>query len=192
MNDKQTNLTSELAEQGKAIGSLQVQSNYIIDTFDKVTEKINAMGKFIADSNKAIISKLDSSTKNESMCSEQQDKLFAALINAKSEMSVEFEKTGKSHRPGLYATYGDLVHFAKPFLKTHGLDIIQEPIEAGDSDLLKTTIIHSSGQWRSSVCAVRPDYSQPQAPIQAYASALTSMKRYAYAAILNLHSGGDK
>ncbi len=128
----------------------------------------------------------------EAMASDQQDQLFAALCKAKSKMNVDFEKTGTSNR-GYFATYPDLVHHAKPFLAAEGVDIIHEPIERGNQDFLKTTVTHVSGQWRSSICAIRPDYEKGiKSPNQAYAAALTSMKRYVYAALLNLHTGGDK
>jgi hypothetical protein len=130
--------------------------------------------------------------KQEPLASEQQDKLFEALCKAKAKMTVDFEKTGTSNR-GYFATYPDLVHHAKPFLAAEGIDIIHEPIEQGNRDFLKTTVTHASGQWRSSICAIRPDYEKGiKSPNQAYAAALTSMKRYVYAALLNLHTGGDK
>ena len=128
----------------------------------------------------------------EPMTSEQQDKLFEALCKAKAKMNVDFEKTGTSNR-GYFATYSDLVHHAKPLLAAEGIDIIHEPIERENQDFLKTTITHTSGQWRSSVCAIRPNFEKgSMASNHAYAGALTSMKRYVYAALLNLHTGGDK
>ena len=138
------------------------------------------------------LEKIICSIKQEAMTSEHQDKLFEALCKAKSKMTVDFEKTGSSNR-GYFATYPDLVHHAKPFLAAEGIDIIHEPIERGNQDFLKTTVTHISGQWRSSTCAIRPDFEKgSKSPSQAYASALTSMKRYVYAALLNLHTGGDK
>lgn len=140
----------------------------------------------------ALESAIDKSIKQEPMTSEHQDKLFEALCKAKAKMTVGFEKTGTSNR-GYFATYPDLVHHAKPFLTAEGIDIIHEPIERGNLDFLKTTVSHVSGQWRSSICAIRPDFEKGiKSPSQAYAAALTSMKRYVYAALLNLHTGGDK
>ncbi|MFH0897969.1 MAG: ERF family protein [bacterium] len=133
-----------------------------------------------------------SSMKQEPMASEHQDKLFEALCKAKAKMTVNFEKTGTSNR-GYFATYPDLVHHAKSFLAEEGVDIIHEPIERRNQDFLKTTVTHVSGQWRSSISAIRPDFEKgSKSPNQAYAAALTSMKRYVYGALLNLHTGGDK
>ena len=124
--------------------------------------------------------------------SEQQDQLFTALCRAKSNIKPDFEKTGYSNR-GSSATLPDMVYHTGPALYAEGLEILQEPVERGNYDYLKTTITHSSGQWRSSVCAIRPDYEKGSSSgLQCYASALTSMKRYVYGAILNLHTGGDK
>ena len=153
-----------------------------------------AVKKLVAEQEELLkkIAALEQAVKQEPIASEHQDKLFEALGKAKSKMTVDFEKTGSSNR-GYFATYPDLVHHAKPFLAAEGIDIIHEPIERGNQDLLKTTVTHVSGQWRSSTCAIRPDFEKgSNSPIQAYAGALTSMKRYVYAALLNLHTGGDK
>jgi ERF superfamily len=190
MEEKIIQLTLEVKDIRTAMEMLYKQSNYISETLDKVNERFNAMGKFMAENNKSILAKLEPASE-EPMSSEAQDQLFGALAKAKAKMNPDFEKTGSSNR-GAYATYADLVIHARPLLAEEGLDIIHEPIERGNEDYLKTTIIHSSGQWRSSMCALRPDYEKAGPALQAYGSALTSMKRYVYAAILNLHTGGDK
>ena len=163
------------------------------DDITKLNDRLSAMGKFIAKNNQDIIEKIETlSFFNQIEHSESQDQLFAALCKAKANMKVDFEKTGNSNRGG-YATYSDLVYHARPFLSAEGVDIIHEPIERGNYDFLKTTVTHKSGQWRSSNCAIRPDFEKGSSPAnQLYGSALTSMKRYVYAAILNLHTGGDK
>ncbi|MFH1831744.1 MAG: ERF family protein [bacterium] len=156
---------------------------------DDLVKKIARLEVALTDLNNSISSM---NIKQEPMSSEHQDKLFEALCKAKAGMTVNFEKTGSSNR-GYFATYPDLVHHAKSFLAEQGVDIIHEPIESGNQDYLRTTVTHVSGQWRSSICAIRPDFERgSSSPNQAYAAALTSMKRYVYGAILNLHTGGDK
>ncbi|KKQ49830.1 MAG: hypothetical protein US69_C0002G0105 [candidate division TM6 bacterium GW2011_GWF2_38_10] len=156
----------------------------ITSTYESLQKKIAMLEESIAT--------FQTSQSAEKMTSDSQNELFAALCKAKAKMTVDFEKTGTSNR-GYFATYSDLVAHAKPFLAAEGIDIIHEPITHGIHDFLKTTVTHSSGQWRSSVCAIRPDLEKGiKSPSQAYAAALTSMKRYVYAAILNLHTGGDK
>lgn len=173
----------------------QEQKISLSDDIAKLNDRLSAMGKFIAQNNKEIATKLEElsfSKPVEIEHSESQDQLFAALCRAKINIKPDFEKTGTSNR-GSSATLPDMVYHTGPALYAEGLVIIQEPIERGDYDYLKTTITHSSGQWRSSTCAIRPDYNKGgTSAIQAYASALTSMKRYVYGAILNLHTGGDK
>lgn len=162
---------------------------------ETVDHKCRAAVKQLVASQEELLKKIgtiEQAIKQEPSASEHQDKLFQALGKAKAKMTVDFEKTGSSNR-GYFATYPDLVHHAKPFLAAEGIDIIHEPIERGNFDLLKTTVTHVSGQWRSSTCAIRPDFEKgSHSPNQAYAAALTSMKRYVYAALLNLHTGGDK
>lgn len=123
--------------------------------------------------------------------SPEQNLLFEALGKAKASMPVDFEKTGEISNRGTYAKYPDLVHFAKAYLEKFDIDVIHEFIERDKSDLMKTTITHKSGQWRSSICALRIEYSKQQDPNQAYQDCVTRMKKTVYAGILNLHTGGD-
>jgi hypothetical protein len=170
------------------------------DEIAKLNERLSSMGKFMAANNSALLAKLEelSLLKDlgaqqvlEPQSSEHQDQLFTAFCKAKSNISVDFETTGKSARPGGSASYKDLVHHTRPFLAAECIDIIQEPFIANDRDYLKTTITHGSGQWRSSVSAIRPDFGKNLDPNQLYGSALSYQKRYTYASILNLHTGGD-
>lgn len=157
----------------------------VVKNINKSVFEQKAKVDFLTEAYKDFYQRLE----KEPTSSEDQSLLFEALCKAKADMKVDFEKTGNITNRGAYATYPDLVHYAKPFLVANGLDIIHEPIEKGDKDYLKTTITHASGQWRSSYCAIKPDYSKNTSPLQAYGGALTSMKRYVYAAILNLHTG---
>ena len=165
----------------------------------KFGERLSSMGKFMAENNKLVANKLEELTKKDTpnfhqdtvMCSAEQDQLFTALCNAQANIKPDFEKTGSSHKASS-ATLPDMVFHTGPALYAEGLKILQEPIEKGEFDYLKTTITHKSGQWRSSICAIRPDYAKGSAGLQAYGGALTSMKRYVYGALLNLHTGGDK
>ena len=180
--------------------NVPVQTINLADDLSKFNDRLSAMGKFIAQNNKDIVDKLELLTVQDTpnfhqdtvMSSAEQDQLFDALSRAKANIKPDFEKTGSSSR-GSSATLPDMVFHTGPALYAEGLEIIQEPIEKGKCDYLKTTITHKSGQWRSSICAIRPDYAKGgNSSLQAYGAALTSMKRYVYGAILNLHTGGDK
>jgi hypothetical protein len=178
-------------EQNQTVSNQETNAS-VVDTLCRdVVKKLN---QTIFEQAAQIKSLQDSVTelnfKKEEEHSPNQNLLFEALTKAKADLKVEnLEKTGSGNR-GSYATYIDLVYHARPFLTAYGLDIIHEPVEKNDKDFLKTTISHHSGQWRSSTCALRIDYKGPIANLhQAYGSALTYMKKYVYASILNLHTG---
>jgi hypothetical protein len=79
-----------------------------------------------------------------------------------------------------------------PFIAKYGLSFRMEPIEKGDSDYLRSVLGHSSGQWTSSTCKIRPDYKANTDPNQEYGKSLTYMKKYVFGAYFNLHTGSEK
>jgi hypothetical protein len=125
--------------------------------------------------------------------SPEQDKLMEALSLAKAEMcSGDIERSGYIQNRGSYANLDDIRTFVDPILSKHGLSFRLEPIEVEDKDFLKTVLGHKSGQWYSSMARLKVDLSKGSNALQAYGSALTSMKRYIYGTFFMLHTGGDK
>ena len=126
--------------------------------------------------------------------SKEQDKLLSALSKCLGEMhgsESSVERTGHSHK-GNSATLTDLADFAMPFLANNGLSFRMEPIEKDDSDYLRSVLGHSSGQWNSSICKIRPDYKANSDPNQEYGKSLTYMKKYVFGAYFDLHTGSEK
>jgi len=124
--------------------------------------------------------------------SKEQDKLLAALSKCLGEMhAVEIERTGSGNR-GNYATLTDLTIFAMPFITKNGLSFRMEPIEKDDQDYMRSVLGHSSGQWASSKCKIRPDFAKESDANQAYGKSLTYMKKYVFGAYFNLHTGSEK
>jgi hypothetical protein len=158
----------------KTVSDQRNKLDETIKDIQDLDDKIN----FIGDLYKELLSKSSSP---------EQDKLFDALLKAKVALGTNIEKTSSGNW-GSYANFPDLVYYAKPILAKFGIDIILEPIVILDHDCLKATISHTSGQWRSSISAIRPDYKPAQDPNQSYGSALTYMKKYVYASLLNLQS----
>lgn len=122
--------------------------------------------------------------------SPKQEKLLEALAAAKADMSNGgIERTGYIQNRGSYATLDDMREFVDPILSKHGLSF---RVESTEDDCFRVYLGHSSGQWYSSTSKMKVDYSKGGDAIQAWAKALTSMKRYAYGTFFMLHTGGDK
>lgn len=82
-----------------------------------------------------------------------------------------------------YATLDNVIEATKDSLKENGLAITQLPC----GNVIKTLLIHQSGQWIGSDTPLHADKKGPQG----YGSALTYGRRYALSAILNVSSEDD-
>ena len=126
--------------------------------------------------------------------SDQLDQLAAALAAFQSEMpTVAKTKTavvptrGGGEYSYSYADLADVVEAAAPKLVSHGLAVSQDPDFDGQHDLLTTTLLHSSGQWKAST--MRLPVTKPDA--QGLGSAITYGRRYAYCAALGIVAEED-
>lgn len=85
-----------------------------------------------------------------------------------------------------YAPLDTILRVLRPVLARHGLALTQAPVP-GDRVLLRTTLLHSSGEWLA--CDVSVLQTDPGA--QAYGSALTYARRYGVSALLCLATEED-
>jgi len=87
-----------------------------------------------------------------------------------------------------YADFNSIVRAIKPTLSKNGLSVTQQTIitEQGVT-ILSTKLRHTSGQWIETKARILPTKSDAQS----YASSLTYMKRYSYAALLNITTSDD-
>lgn len=112
-------------------------------------------------------------------------------INELVKSLVEFHKevgtiTKNANNPFFKSKYGDLNSYLAEIrdpLANNGLAIIQLPTDNG----LTTILAHSSGQWISESMVMMPTKDDPQGR----GSALTYMRRYSLAAVLNLNAEDD-
>jgi hypothetical protein len=119
------------------------------------------------------------------------DKLAAALAAAQLEMpAIEKDKTAKveTRTGGSYTyDYADLASILKvtrPVLARHGLAVLQPvTVEAKGSVVIKTIILHASGQWiAESLTMPVVDSGDPQK----LGSALSYGRRYAYCGVVGI------
>jgi hypothetical protein len=118
------------------------------------------------------------------------DKLFPALVAA--QMDIE-PMPRTADNPFFKSKYTDLAEIRKRIKETlgkHNLTVMQggefHP-EDGNKVFVRTTVLHTSGQWMSSVFACTPAKSDPQG----VGGAITYLKRYGLGAALFIVSEGE-
>lgn len=129
--------------------------------------------------------------------SEQINELAAALAVAqgkfqpiKRSKNVEVSGTTKDGKPYrykyAYAPLDEILNATRPALSENGLAIIQTTKEGDGGTILKTSLIHSSGQWYDSYKNLGK-YDKPQE----FGGALTYYRRYEISTVLGVSSEED-
>lgn len=117
------------------------------------------------------------------MHSEQMDKIAESLAKAQGEFPV-LEKKSKAYNY-MYADLAETIQAIQEPLQTNGLSIHHSTV-LGEMPLLRSTLLHASGQW---IYTDTPLFYKADGKIntqQAYGSAITYAKRYAIGCLLNL------
>ena len=114
------------------------------------------------------------------------------LNAARAKAAAEYPRIGNNcENPYFKSTYADLdaiMDKIRPVLAKHGLTLEFKTIISPDgTTILKTRILHSSDQWSESRARIIPTKNDQQA----YASALTYMKRHQAMALLNITISED-
>jgi hypothetical protein len=90
-----------------------------------------------------------------------------------------------------YADLGSVVKAARSLMAENGLSISQFPGDTKPGDSLRaeltSILMHASGEWLQQTMSLPLAKSDPQG----YGSALTYMRRYAYASIVGIVTGDD-
>jgi hypothetical protein len=95
-----------------------------------------------------------------------------------------------SDNPFFKTKYADLQsvwNACRQKLHDNGLSIIQTVNTGLEGTVLETTLLHTSGEWVSSIYPVTPKVADPQG----YGSAITYARRYALAALVGVIAGDD-
>lgn len=87
-----------------------------------------------------------------------------------------------------YSPLDTVLNTVRPILSKHGLSIIQAPSGDGESIIVATTLLHSSGEWMEFPNLV---LKADKATAQGAGSAITYARRYALSAILGISSEDD-
>lgn len=114
-------------------------------------------------------------------------KAFPAIDRGR-EVEVK-TKTGGAYK-FCYAEFSDIRAAVKDILSDNGLSVIQSTSATpSGGTILLTTLLHDSGQWIRGEMPVR--LPEGETGPQAFGSALTYAKRYAYTSILGLATEDD-
>ena len=112
---------------------------------------------------------------------------LAKALSAAQGMMDAAKKDSKGNY-GKYTTISSILEVVKDALSKNGLAVVQAhmPCEAGNISL-RTTLMHSSGQWIASQLTMKAENVSPQK----IGSVITYARRYALAALLGVGQEDD-
>lgn len=120
--------------------------------------------------------------------SDTLNELFSALAKAQSEMRMAGLHSENPYFKSRYADMAEIVSASRPALTKNGLCVIQQILANEDGQsILHTILCHSSGQWIETQMRVVPAKND----IQTLGSYITYLRRYAYAALVGVTTGGE-
>lgn len=114
--------------------------------------------------------------------SESINELANALAKAQAEMEVAIKDSNLSHFKSKYADLKEIVRVSRPCLTKYGLSVIQALDVDGDMDIIRTMLLHASGQFINSRVRICPG----KAGDQELGKSITYLRRYAYASLLGV------
>lgn len=124
------------------------------------------------------------------MCnkSESIKEIASALTKFNGEVSKISKGAENPFFKSKYATLDDIVDEVRPILTKHGLSILQFPGGDGENVIMKTMLLHESGEWiESDPLIMKPVKNDPQA----FGSCVTYARRYSLNSFLSLNTGED-
>ncbi len=121
------------------------------------------------------------------MKSEQIEKLVSALVKFQSEVDPIRKESENPYFKSKYADLAGCIAATKDKLAANGLAVIQTTRLEGGLNVLRTLLLHTSGQFIVGEYYLNPIKNDPQS----MGSALTYARRYCYMAILGLAPEDD-
>lgn len=121
------------------------------------------------------------------MQSAEIGKLAEALARAQSEMSGAKKDLINPFFKSRYADLASVWEACRAPLSKNGLSIVQATDENQNGIILRTKLLHSSGQWVESVYPIRPSKTDPQG----IGSAVTYARRYSLMALVGVSAEDD-
>ena len=122
-----------------------------------------------------------------SLQSEKIDELMGALAKAQGEMSYASTDSSNPHFRSKYADLASVWQACREALAKNGLALVQTLDLAGESQVLITTLGHSSGQWMKSIMKLPVQKPGPQE----IGSCISYCRRYSLAAMVGVYQDED-
>lgn len=113
------------------------------------------------------------------------EKLSEALAKAQAEIKEAALDKENPHFHNPYATLASVWEACRKPLSDNGLSVTQVIGSMDGKPILRTVLMHSSGQWIESTCPLMTQ----QVGMQALGSAITYARRYSLAAIVGVAAG---
>src|ERR1041384_7781223 len=113
--------------------------------------------------------------------------LAEALLAAQSEMPAVERDQENPHFKSQFTSLDNLLSKARPVLNRHGLVLIQAPDMEGEQLVLRTIVLHCSGEKMTFSAPLTPAKNDPQGQ----GAAITYMRRYSAAAVLAIADQED-
>lgn len=123
--------------------------------------------------------------------SEQIDQLASALAKAQAELLPAMKDAANPHLKSKYADLASCWEAIKACLPRHGLAVVQGGCVVDGRDMLRTTLVHASGQWMAGLTPLLIGDAKGLNPMQALGSAWTYSRRYGLAAVVGLTAEDD-
>ena len=120
--------------------------------------------------------------------SQEISELAGGLAAAQGEIKNPAKNRTNPHFKSKYADLADGLDAIRPVLSKHGLSFVQVTEVDGESILLRTRLMHKSGQW---IEGVYPVARIGNATHQAIGSSLSYAKRYALFSLVGVHGDED-
>jgi len=125
------------------------------------------------------------------MQSESIANLATALSKAQGAMGAASMAATNPFLHNKYADLGEVIKAAKKPLADNGLAVSQIVTIDGALVSVKTLLMHASGEWLASNCAMTIVESKGLSTAQVAGSIITYLRRYALASIVGLYSDQD-
>jgi hypothetical protein len=120
--------------------------------------------------------------------SESIDQIAAALVLAQAQMLPLIKDSNNPFFKSKYADLTAVTQACYPALQANGICVMQSAERQGELGInIKTRLIHSSGQFIETDCAIPPAGQDPQK----YGSAVTYGRRYGLQAAVGLAAQDD-
>lgn len=124
------------------------------------------------------------------MCKKSESivNLAVAITKFNGEVHSIAKDAKNPHFKNNYASLDNIVEEIRPILQKHGLSVLQIPGGDGENVIMKTMLLHESGEWlESEPLVMRPVKNDPQG----MGSCITYARRYSLCSMLSLSTGID-